>query len=534
MRIRESDPVKDDMTNQSNILRSLVIYGICLPLAVLLGYLLSNPFDIANSRLTMGNLTVGILFAVLITPILLRFHHAMLIVFWNMSAVAFFLPGRPDIWLGMAFVSFLVCIVHRTLDKRFRFISVPEVTRPLIVLIVVVLVTAEATGGFGVRALGSSDIYGGKRYFFLLGAILGYFAFTSQKISAKHAVLFTAIFFLSGLTSLIGDLAIRGGELIQHLTLIFPSFSGLSGENALPGVTRNSGLSAFSTAFFYFMMSKYGVRGIFTAYKPWRAAILIIGVGVGLTGGYRSFFLMVTLVFCVQFFLEGMHRTKLFPIALLLLIMCAAVAIPLISQLPPTIQRSISFLPVPVDLNVRIDADGSSDWRLRMWKALLPEVPQYLLLGKGYGMVAQDFTFATSGKAFGVMAGDEWWGAAVAGDYHSGPLSVIITFGLWGAVAILWFLAAACRVLYNNYRYGDPSLRVVNVFLLSAYVAKIMMFLVVVGGISGDMQAFAGWLGLSVCLNGGMARPSPDTVPATEKTGGFVGTLPRPRSVLSR
>jgi hypothetical protein len=66
------------------------------------------------------------------------------------------------------------------------------------------------------------------------------------------------------------------------------------------------------------------------------------------------------------------------------------------------------------------------------------------------------------------------------------------------------------------------------------YVAKIVMFLVVVGGISNDMQSFAGWLGLSVCLNGGMARPSPDTVPATEKTGGFVGTLPRPRSVLSR
>jgi hypothetical protein len=99
-------------------------------------------------------------------------------------------------------------------------------------------------------------------------------------------------------------------------------------------------------------------------------------------------------------------------------------------------------------------------------------------------------------------------GLALAGDYHNGPLSVILPFGIWGVITFVWFLFAAIRVLHANYRYGDSSLRMINTFLLAAFVARVIFFFLLVGALNSDMLVFCGLLGLSVSLNGGVCRPS--------------------------
>ena len=39
-------------------------------------------------------------------------------------------------------------------------------------------------------------------------------------------------------------------------------------------------------------------------------------------------------------------------------------------------------------------------------------------------------------------------GAMLAGDYHNGPLSILMPFGMFGAIAFLWLLGAGLKVLY--------------------------------------------------------------------------------------
>ena len=78
------------------LLRSLVIYSICVPLALVLGYLISTPYDLASFTV------VGLVLFFLLIPLLLRWHHAWLIASWNMSVVLFFLPGHPVVWLPLA------------------------------------------------------------------------------------------------------------------------------------------------------------------------------------------------------------------------------------------------------------------------------------------------------------------------------------------------------------------------------------------------------------------------------------------------
>ena len=100
--------------------------------------------------------------------------------------------------------------------------------------------------------------------------------------------------------------------------------------------------------------------------------------------------------------------------------------------------------------------------------------------------------------------------AMYAGDYHNGPLSVVIPFGIYGVVALLWFLAVGLRVLYHNYRFGDPALRQINGYLLAFFVARAIFFFFIFGTFFGELFYFTGMVGLSVALNHGEARPGAD------------------------
>ena len=79
------------MNNTSAILRSLITYAVIVPLALFVGYQMSDPLTYSTFAF------VGVLAVILVFPILLRWHHPLLILSWNMSAVIFFLPGRPGL-----------------------------------------------------------------------------------------------------------------------------------------------------------------------------------------------------------------------------------------------------------------------------------------------------------------------------------------------------------------------------------------------------------------------------------------------------
>jgi hypothetical protein len=291
------------------------------------------------------------------------------------------------------------------------------------------------------------------------------------------------------------------------------------------------GFSVASSVLFSYMLARYGIRGVFMSHRPMRLILFLCFIALGFFGGFRSLIISLLLIFFIQFLLEGMHRTKLLLVMLLTLGLAAGLAIPFAPSLPSTVQRALAFLPIPVDPAVRLDTQGSNEWRLSIWKRVLTEVPKYLWLGKGYAIHPSELLLATDRS---VQGGDTTEWAELAGDYHNGPLSVIIPFGIWGAGAFLWFLAAGWSVLYKNYRYGDPSLGIVNAFFLASFMAHAILFFVIFGSFEGDLLMFVGLLGLSVSLNGGVARPAPQAVAQTEPTGGFASILPRPRSAFGR
>ena len=490
------------MTNAPAILRSLITYAVCVALAIWLGYLLTGP-------LTYSSVFIyGLLAFILVLPILLRWHFPLMVLSWNMAVTIFVLPGQPSLGMCMIAMSLVLSVLHRMISREHQFIRVPPVTLALFVMLAVVVITAKITG-FGLRSFGAS-VYGGKKYVTLLAGIFGYFALSAQRIPPEKKNLYLGLYFLSGLTYAIGDLIPFLPRSLYYIFWVFqPDNTWFQNTGPNSVATRVEGLRMMAQLVLPYMLARYGIRGIFLSGKPWRWLAFLFIFLLGLFGGYRVYVISCGLAFGLQFYLEGLHRTRLMAVFLSTGILGALALIPLAEHLPYTFQRSLAFLPYKISTSARLDAQSTLDWRLEMWDAILPRVPHYLLLGRGYIISTLDFnSMAVTGGVTAIRntSGEDQW-FVLASDFHNGPLSVVIPFGIWGCLAFLWFIIVAIRVLYLNYRYSPPELKTLNMSLYAAFVGHTIFFLFIFGGLDFDMLAFCGLLGLSVSLNGGVRRP---------------------------
>ena len=491
------------MASTFAVTRNHLIFGLCLPLAVLMGYVLAEPFESTS-------LTVILMIASgLIVPVMLHWYHPLLILSWNMSMYLAFFPGSPQLWALMSLLGLGFAVLNRSVNPEYRFAPVPAITLPLLTLMLVIVATALTTGGIGLRVLGSQTV-GGKGYFYLAAAAAGFFALSSQAIKRKHVLLCLAFFFLPGVTAIIGRLVQAAGPSASFLFLLFPPESELNmleGDQTFElGLTRASGLLPLAMAIFCWVLVRNGVAGVFNFTRPWRMVILIGAVVIGTFGGFRSAVLLMGMTFLILFWLEKLWGTRIFLILLIGMTLGGVLLTAFADKLPLTMQRSLSFLPVEIDPLTRASAQDSTEWRLEIWRAMLPQVPQYFFKGKGYS-VSGDEMYMSHQSAFRGLSAD-WEGAALAGDYHNGPLSVIIPFGIWGLLSFVWLLVAGARFLYTNFREGAPELRRINAFLFALFLARILFFLLIFGTLHGDLYHFMGILGLSVALNVSGQRPN--------------------------
>lgn len=497
------------MSNAFVVSRNHLVFGLCLPIAVLLGYLLAEPLE------SVSLAVVVMLMSVLFVPLAMKWHHLLVVLCWNGAFVMDFLKGSPPLWVVVVLLSLFIALLNRSLSRERRFLQVPAINRAMLLLVIVVVATALTSGAVGFKIFGSSS-HGGKRYVLLMAGILGYYALTSQAIPREKAMWYVAAFFLSGVTAGISNLVYLAGPKFYFLYEFFPAdlaVAQANAEGALDGgLVRFSGMLSVSQACTWFLLSRYGVRGVLDFSRPWRLLLLVLGAGASMFAGFRSSLILFSLVFGMLFLVEGLWRTRFLFHLIAALILAGLPAAIWVDRMPFSVQRALSFLPLDVDPQVQEAARSSTEWRLDMWRRVVPEVPRHLFHGKGYAMDPQEMMLIEDAVRWG-FSHSMAEGAALAGDYHNGPLSVIIPFGVYGVVAVILFWGVGLRVLYRNYRYGDESLRRVNAFLFAAFLGRIIFFLFIYGALHAEFFYFSGLLGLGVALNRGEARPPP---PASE------------------
>ena len=495
------------MTNPAAAMKMLITYAVCIPLAIFVGYLLTNPMDYG----TLGFL--AFVLAALLSPIFIKWHYPILIFGLGCPVVLFFLPTRPPLWQAVVVLSLSIAIVERTLSSGRRFISVPAMTMPLMFLLGTIVLTMELTGGIGFHQFGSSG-GGGKKYVYCFTGIAIFYALVSRGIPKNKRNLYIFLFFLSAVLNIFGDIGPSLPQPFSYVNLLIPPSSAALDNSAGFGSIRLGYVSSACNAVLFWMLARYGIRGIFLSAAQWRLPVFCLMTAASQLGGFRSVLITFIFIFIFLFFIERLHRTKLLFVFLLGGTLVAGITVPFAGHLPKAMQRSLAFLPfVNVDSEVRMDAEGSSEWRLQIWRDLIPQIPEYLLLGKGYSFTEADFQYmgggAYAGQANAASQLDATQQAlALSSDFHSGPLSTLIGFGVWGAIGLLWLMAATVWLLYRNYRYGDPELQTINAFLLAHCVTSIIIFFFVFGAFQNDIGNFAKLAGLSVALNWGVRRPS--------------------------
>jgi len=467
---------------------------LVLPLAVILGYFLVDPMDPSSVAV------VGAVLSALLLPLMMQWYHPILIFLWNAAMAPAFLPGSPALWMPVALVGLLIAVLNRSVNRSFQFISVPSITYPLFFLLAVMGITAYFSGGIGSQLFGSSS-FGGRRYFSITLAVIGYLVLISRRIPARRAALYISLFFLSGLTALVPDILGMAGNSTSFLYQIFPpdftAVAAVSGAMDFGGLFRIYGLTAASPAIFFVLLARFGIRGVFEPGKVWRTAFFFLALAAGVYSGFRSILILLLLTFVIQFFMEGLHRTRALPVLLGTLFVGGGLILSQAERLPLVMQRTISFLPVSVNPVAKYSATDSLEWRLEMWKEVLPEVSKYLWMGKGHSISPTEMYFSGDRR----MNQSYYW-AIVSGDYHNGPLSVVIPLGIWGVIAFGWFCVASLRYLYRNCRYGPAELRSINTFLFVCFATRVSFFVVFFGSFWSDLALFTGLAGLAVSING--------------------------------
>lgn len=486
--------------------RGLLIFALCLPLAILMGYMLADPMMGSNRMFISAALMA------LLIPLLLSIHHRALIWVGSAVMIAFFIKGEPQMWMLVAGLSFGIAILSRPLSKvKIKPVWEKWVLAALILVMSCVAITAFLTGGIGLRVLGSS-VYGGRKYIALIASFIGFLALTMAVIPRRFAQKDVGIFTLGPVTTAFSNLAYMIGPKAYFLFALFPVSLAVGQAQAdlapaLIGIKRYTGFGSASTAICMFCLLRWGIRGICDIKKPWRVIIVILAMFMGMLSGFRSSILVTVMVATIQFFAEGLHRTKYlasfcgFGTAGFLFLAAFSESLPLAAQ------RAISFLPVRVDPVAAADAKTSLNWRFEMWRLVVKEIPKNLWIGKGYALDPTDLYLAEESYRRGFI--NDYETAIAAADYHNGFLSMIMPFGVVGTTAFVLFFIAGARVVYNNMRYGDPEFKNINVFLFSFYIGRLVYFFVFFGGIEADLWFFVSVVGISLSLNRGMKGPAP-------------------------
>jgi hypothetical protein len=489
------------VTNVAVSLRNLTTIGICVLVAVILGVVLGDP----TSRRT---LMVGILvLGGLSIPLLLRWHHPLLIVSWNAWLLVPFLPGSVMLWVLLSFVSLGFSVLQRTLQRQNEWVYVSSVALPLVLLGIVTLVTMGLTGGFGGRALGQEQ-WGASKYLGILGAVVGFFALTAQRVSADRARMLVPLFFASGATALGATIIYALGPAFYILFTLFPAeLLALQIESVPHSMVRYWGLAPAGRAICFALLAHYGLRGLLVWGRPWRGLFFVFVFLVGLFAGFRSYILLLAIVLASQFYFERLHLTRHLIYVLLFFALAGAVLVMFADKMPLPIQRALSFLPLDINVQARRDAAGTLEWRLLMWKHVVPEIPKYLWLGKGFAFSGVDYVLTQEAIKRHLIF-SSYDAAMVSGAYHHGILTLIIPLGLPGLVCFFWFAGASLRLLHSNYKHGDPRLLSANTFLLAFFAAQLIFYVTLYGQFERDLPMFVGVIGLSICINGGVRRPA--------------------------
>jgi hypothetical protein len=178
----------------------------------------------------------------------------------------------------------------------------------------------------------------------------------------------------------------------------------------------------------------------------WGSLVILSILAAGLSG-FRNAIAMVAFTYFLGLCYRGGFMSTMISMMAGILALALLAIVNSTTPLPPNIQRSLSFLPGTWEKRYILDAEGSTDWRVEIWREVLgtDRWIQNKWLGDGLGFTARELAYQASlaeGKEGGTgISGFDSKRESIlsSGDYHSGPVQTIRIIGYVGLVALVLF-----------------------------------------------------------------------------------------------
>jgi hypothetical protein len=352
-----------------------------------------------------------------------------------------------------------------------------------------VILMTMAMRGTGIRQFGSS-LWGGKNYIILLSMLL-FVAVIPQsvRLSRKQWLGIPVMMAFLPVIPLLADLLyILSGGKLYFLYYIFKPAGGVA-EATTTLLDEQSGWRIQGTSridlliLLLFVMPRLGR----TPHGKLAAAIIFVAaLALSSMGGFRGALLGGVGVTLFYAWFRAPNRRMLICAALLAgFAGLVAVAHFAARYLPSPVQRVLTIVPFArVEPIVEIDAIHSARWRFQIWETVLQtEVRPHLIVGRGFcfdpnRLIPQYGTFV-----------DEWsetQNNVTNTNFHSGPLSSLVLFGLPGFISLLVFMLSSSfkHLRIHRLEWHDPMLRHIHFVFLCYHLYSTISFYLIYGDLS--------------------------------------------------
>jgi hypothetical protein len=346
-----------------------------------------------------------------------------------MDASGLSIPGLSFTTAGLLAKVLLIGVAILGLamgHRQWKAEKLPE-KRPLIIFFAVIIVLMIFRGA-GLKFFGSST-WGGMNYVNSMAGILFFLFVSGMRINIRHVrwMIYGSLIFAA-----VGSIISRQGWTEEAL------YSEIM-ESRIRWVYH------FAMALLPFSLACISRRRTLLSIALVVSAVYLLMI----TGDRKLFILSVFVLSGVGYFKAAGKFQYIVKLLIIGLIGFGALFF-VAKKLPLGMQRAVSVLPgISVDHRMGHDARGSADWRIEIWKYCLAEAPKYLLVGRGSA-----FNVYEAGENVNTADIETYspWFAFTTRSYHSGPLSLLIDYGIPGLLAMVWF---SCLLLKRLYGYAS-------------------------------------------------------------------------------
>ena len=432
----------------NRIIQSVIVFTIGVFLAIWLG------LSIATDQIeTILSIIAAALFLICFA---LGRKIWLIIPFAASLAIGLRIPGQPDTLLlaQVAFIAFSIPqFLLRKLPWRLEFTELEF----WMLMLTLMIAQVYMRNPVGLNILGG-DTVGGKGYVLYAIALASALILCGLRVPASDLKWVMRVSIAGGLLNLaISILGVLVPAIGFYTGQSYARSDEVNYENREAVDTGVAGRVKFLTDFgrnLSLWISCY-ISPLLALVKPLWLMLILVSVGAALMGGFRNGIMTVALTF----FLGIAYRSGGMGVLLSSFMGMGGIAllaaINLLAPLPPNAQRVLSFLPGTWEQRYILDAEGSTEWRVEVWKEVIftDRWIQNKWLGDGLGFSTAEFAAQRNqrkGARAGISGFDEHRESVLAsGDYHSGPVSSVRVVGYIGLIV---FLLAQMRLAVHAHR----------------------------------------------------------------------------------